>query len=346
MLLKRVCIALAVLLLLSFAAAFCFLALHGRELVTAELERVVGKKVYLGNVRPVFPSKLMLEDVRIEGLIKVPRAFIAADTKSLLAGHLNILFIEIDSPEINIALSGLAAGKDPGPSVAETPVAPVIVPAAETKPVPLKLKAAVIIERIKVNGAVVMVQAPTTGKTWIFENVQADLRKFSLGDAGVKTEFIASASLARMNVPFVGHLARARGSVNWPQRDMDASAEVVDDNGHIGFSAVLKSEANDCEVKGRVRLVSSQRAQASGKKPKMIEATVLDLLGSLKTDIDASFSFRTPLDRFDVGRVNISGNIMTGLQSEEISGNIVGSLKAAGAKLLDKNKDPSVKPYK
>jgi hypothetical protein len=343
LLLRRICIGLIILFVLSFAAAFAFLALHGRALVIAELERVAVRKVTLGKVNAVFPSKLMLEDLRIEGLASIPKAVIVADTKALLTGHLKIIFIEVDSPEVNINLSGLAS--------VDAVNVPAVVTMAESvpntvkQPVPALLRSAGDIDRIKVNGGVVMVQAPATGKTWIFQNVQADLRDFSLSRLGVKTEFVVSASLTKMNMPFIGHLARAQGWVNWPVRDMDSSVEVADEAGHVGFSAVVKAVANDCEVKGRVRLASSQRVQASGKKQKMIEATVLDLLGSLKSDIEANFSFRTPLDRIDVGKVSISGNITTGLQSEEISGNIVGSLKAAGAKFLDKEKDPAVKPY-
>ena len=344
MLVKRICITLLLFIVFSFVAAFALLVLNGRSLVTAEFERVAGKKVSLGKVHAVFPSKLVLEDLRIEGLAKIPRAVIVANTRAVLSGRLSIVFIELDSPEINIDLSGLSSGK-----VMELPGARVVTVKAlgiQEKYLAVIFKPSNGIERIKVNGAVVMVQAPVTGKTWIFENVQADLRHFFLNSAGVKTDFILSASLARMNMPFVGHLARAHGKVNWPAKDMEASVEVSDEAGHTGFSAVVKSVANDCEVKGRVRLTSSQRVQASGKKPQMIEATVLDLLGSLKSDIEASFSFHTPLDKIDVGKVNISGNIITGLQSDEISGNIVGSLKAAGAKFMDKEKDNFVKPDK
>ena len=337
MFLKKLFLVFLILLLVTCAWAFWFVASHGRGLIVTELERATGKKVSLGSARPVFPAGLLLEDVRIDGLARVPKAFIVADARALLDGRLQIASVELYSPEINIHLTAPAVA--PQPEV--LPSAP-----SQGKNKVLSGKPATVIGRVKVHGGVVMVQAPSTGKTWILEDVQADLRSFSLDAAFVKTDFFISASLARMNMPFVGHLVKARGWVNWAARDMDADVEAVDVGGRVGLSAVLKSRANNCEVKGRAHLSSSQPTQASGKKSKMIESTMLDLLSSLKTDIAVDFSFRTPLDRFDVGKVSIAGNITTGLQSEEISGNIVGSLKAAGQKFLQKDAAMTIKPYK
>jgi hypothetical protein len=347
-LLKRIVIALVILLLCLFAAAFIFLALHGRALVTAELERVSGKKVTLQGVQPAFPATLLLEGILIDGIAKIPQAVVEADAGALLTGKLRIAYIRIDSPEINIDLSVLSAGKYVTGDAAQA-AAPVL--AADTVLIPTAVKPSEtvnspVIDRIKINNAVVMFQAPATGKTWIFDNVTADLKHFALSRQGVRTDFIISGSLGRMNVPFVGNLAHAHGWLNWAARDMNANVEVTDEEGHLGLSAVIASAANDCEVRGRLRLTPSQHTQASGKKPKMIEATVLELLGSLKTDISSDFSFHTQMDHFDIGKVNVSGIIMTGLQSQEISGSIMGSLKHAGEKILEKDKGLLIKPLK
>ncbi|MBF0593873.1 MAG: hypothetical protein HQL22_02775 [Candidatus Omnitrophica bacterium] len=336
--LRQILIAVLVLLLVAAGAAFSLVVMKGRAFVAAELSRAVGKKVSVRVVRAVFPSSLILKDVRIDGLASVSRILVKIELRSLFGRHWRIASVELISPEINIGLSA------PVPAATSPAVAPLSSP---DKAVPVVLAPSVRqIGRIVFRDGTLMVQAPSTGKTWILKNVTADLKNVPLDGLSAKTEFLVSTSLEKMNMPFVGHLARARGWVNWAARDMEANVEAVDEAGRIGLSAVITARANAAEVKGRVRLLASQPAQASGKRPKMIEGAVLDLLSSMQTGIDAEFSFHTPLDRPEVSKVFISGNITTGLHSEEISGNIVGSLKAAGAKLLSNGNSPTVKPYK
>ncbi|MBF0386884.1 MAG: hypothetical protein HQL20_03405 [Candidatus Omnitrophica bacterium] len=356
---KRILLIVVFFLALVGALAFWFVSVQGRGLVVAELERITGKKVTLGAVQYVPPAALALKDLRIEGLARIPRAVVIPHVGALLGGRLEIASLELQSPEINISLpsaglaDAVAEGSGEAISAGQTlDVKPVAKAAGLADPeqatvAAVSVQRAVSIDLVRVSDGTVMVQAPVTGKTWILEEVRGDLWHFAFfGAVPVKTEFVLECSLAKLNVPFVGHLGRAKGWVNWAARDMDAKVEALDGEGRVGLFAVLTSRANDCEVKGRALLSSRQTAQATAKKSKMIEATVLDLLGSLKTDIAAGFSFRTLLDRFEIGKVSITGNITTGLQSEEISGNIVGSLKAAGAKLLEKDKAATVKPLK
>ena len=322
-----------------FALAFLFVSVKGRGLVVAELETVTGRKVTLGAVHPGFPVGLILKDLRIEGLARIPMARITVHLHALLGGHLEIASIELRSPEINIVLPAPVQSASPASGGSKAALVSV-------KPVVGEGKRSPLIDLVVVNDGTIMIQAPSTGKTWILEKVQAHLWHPVFDGTPIRTDFVVGASLAKLNVPFVGHLAKAKGWVNWAARDMQANVEALDEEGHVGLSATLTSHADDCEVKGRALLASTQEVQATAKRSKMIEAAVLDLLGSSQTDLAVDFSFHTPLDHFEVGRVNISGNITTGLQTEEISGNIVGGLKAAGARLLDKDKASMVKPYK
>lgn len=334
---RKFAVIFLLLVSLVFVAAFWVAAVRGRGIVLAELERVTGKNISLGVVYPTLSAGLVFRDLRIEGLAKMPSAQVRVRLRSLLAGRLEIASIELQSPEVNIRLAAPATSEDP--QTASQVIAPV--------PASLAVKRAPLVDRFIVRDGTLMLQAPTTGKTWIFEKVHLDLQNLALdGVLSSRTDFVLESSLARLNIPFVGHLAKARGWVNWAARDMDAGIEVVDDDGRTGLSATVTSRANVCEVKGRALMLSSQQAQSTGKKPQMLETAVLDLLRSSQTDLDVDFSFQTPLDHFEVGKVNIAGNITTGLQTDEISGNIVGSLKAAGAKLLEKESVSTVKPYK
>ncbi len=337
--LKKIVFVLVIILIVGSAAVLVFIASQGRSLVTAELEHLTGRKVSLDTIRPIFPGSIQLEGVKVEGLAVVPKAVIAADMGELLHRRLKIRSIELEAPQINIDLVSFAALEKQGVSAngSTDKVGKVVMPAR---------KHVAYIDRVKVRGGTVVVQAASTGKTWILDNVGADLKDFPMYGVSGRFDFNVTASLAKMNVPFLGHAVKAVGWTNWAARDMDAALEAVDVNGRVGLSAVLKSRANDCEVKGRAHLSGDQSAQASGKSSKMVESTMLNLLSSLKTDIEADFSFRTLLDRFDIGKVSLSGNITTGLQSDELSGNIVGSLKAAGANMLNKTVEPPVKPYK
>ncbi|MEI6438254.1 MAG: hypothetical protein WCO69_05855 [Candidatus Omnitrophota bacterium] len=337
---KKFLIIIFILLLLFAAGSFCFVSYKGRALVAAELGRATGRHVTLGAARPSFPPGMVIKDLKIEGLARVPKAQVFVDLRALLGGSFRIASLEFYSPEVTVSLPAPVVA----PTAGATGPAPVVPSAVAPASAPsINLGNAPLIERLDIYGGSLFVQAPSTGKTWILDQVRISVKDFSLSH---RADFTLEASLAKLNMPFVGHLAKAAGWINWAARDMEATVEAHDEDGRVGLSVVLASRANVCEVKGRALLSSRQAAQATGKRPKMIEAAVLDLLDSSKSEIAADFSFQTALDHFSIGRVNIAGNITTGLQTQEISGNIVGSLKAAGAKLLEKDKAGMVKPYK
>lgn len=328
---RKILVVLLIGIIVFFASVYWFVAFQAPRLVKDRFERATGKTITIGSVRPFFPDRLICDEITISGELHIPRTLVVVDSLALLTGKLRIAEVSLLLPEIKVALPvELAAEGDIEPAKEK-----LANPLAE--PVNAKKNVDAAINLVRIVRGVVVAQDAARTKTWVLDNVQAEIKNFPLSGVAVKTNFIVEASLARMNLPFVGHKARASGWVNWAARDMDASVQVLDESGRAGLSAVLTSRNNDCEVKGKVKLSSGQSAQSSGKKAKMVEAAVLELLSSLQTNIEANFSFRTRLDRFQVGKVNISGNITTGLHSDALSGNIVGGLKSAGSKMMEKD---------
>jgi hypothetical protein len=65
-----------------------------------------------------------------------------------------------------------------------------------------------------------------------------------------------------------------------------------------------------------------------------MENVVLGVLEAFGGSIEAQLSFHTKMDDFQLGPMQVKGNITTDLHSGTASGNIVQSLKAVGRQLV------------
>ncbi len=334
----RIIIVMATILAVLAGGVTFFVMSRGASLATAELRRVTGMPVRIGRVTPGFPFGVVLSDVVIGRVLKVPRVHISWDAVALWRGQLRPAFVDLDAPEINID-----AGRTM-PATGAGVAASVTAPGRVTTAGPGR---GAVLERVRIENGRVMLQIPETGKTWIVEKVRADITQVPLDGTPGQTWIRATASLAAMDIPFIGTQVAAEGWVNWAARDMNAHLNVSHGDGHVGLEAALVSRSNVLDVKGRVILTRDQRALASGRRSRMVEGALLDMLAATGTDINAGFSFQTAMDRFDPGRIKIEGAITTELHSGEISGNIVGNLKAAGAQFLRTGSSvPTIEPEK
>jgi hypothetical protein len=168
----------------------------------------------------------------------------------------------------------------------------------------------------------------------VLERIQLRAENVPLTDTPARTEFSATASLTKLDAPFIGHFAKMSGWLNWAAKDMDAALQVIDDDGRVGVDAKFASRQNDMTVFGSMKLSADQGPQAAGKKSGRVENAVLGILSSTLTDIEAGFSFKTRMDHFEMSKVSLTGHITTGLNSSQTSGNIVAGLKAAGEELF------------
>jgi hypothetical protein len=305
--------------------ALWFIAYKGRPLLLNELRVMTERDVSIGSISIAFSGGLLLERIEIKGLASVAKAVVLVDVNEGLHGRLVFSSADVFSPKVNIDL---------------TPPKELKVEAvqADDKTVPsgrlFTRRKARVLPRLNIHDGTLMFQAPEAGRTWVVDKINAQLSDVPLGDLSQQTSFHVSASLQQMNVPFVGHLVKMNGWLNWQARDMEAVLSVIDDDGRVGVDATLVSKNNDLSVSGKARLAIGQQKQASTVKTRMVEDVVLGLLDATGTEVDSEFSFTTQMDNPKVGPIKLTGTITTGLNSSAVSGNIVGALKALGAEVL------------
>ncbi len=311
-------------LVLVTGAAYAYLSLNARRIFNTHISSLTRRHIEARVVRAEFPARLVVEGLSIDGLLTCERALAAVDIFSLLGRDVRIGTLELNAPVL-IWEQKLATPEGETSGFSKT---------ASPKAAPSKN---VILSQLLIHDGilkVVMEKAAGGMHEYVVDRIELRARNVALTDTPARTEFFVTASLVKLNVPFVGHFLKANGWLNWAAKDMDASAQVIDDNGKSGLDAKIFSRQNDMAVSGNVLFSGGQEPQAMGKKAGMVENVVLNLLMSTHSDIDMGFSFKTKMDHVDIGNVNLSGNITTGLNSSATSGNIVAGLKAAGEELL------------
>ena len=317
---------IAICVVLAMGSLYAYLSFNARRIFNAQISSLTKCHVEARVVRAEFPATLVVEGLNIDGLMTCEQLRASVDVKSLLKRNIRIHTLELTHPvliwENTAAIPEPVAAKG---VPAEAPAAKVV-----------SDRNVILAQLLIHDGTVKVVARNNAGRVrnYIVNSVQMRARNVPLTDTPARTEFFLTASLLQLNVPFVGHFLKASGSLNWAAKDMDATAQVTDDSGKVGLDAKLSSRKNDMSVSGNVVLAGGQEAQATGNKAGVVENAMLDLMLSTNTDVDLDFSFKTKMDHVELGAVNFSGHITTGLNSSATSGNIVVGLKAAGEELL------------
>jgi hypothetical protein len=310
---------------------YAYLSLHARRIFNSQIGVLTQSRVQARVVRSAFPVGLIVEDLSIEGLLTCERAKMFVDITSLFGRDVHIRTLELTRPVLTWerSLSSSQEGEA----------------ALKVQPVPAGSPKNVILAQLLVHDGVLKVTTHNAAgevKERILDGIQLRARNVPLTDRPARTEFFLTSSLAKLDVPFVGNFLKAGGWFNWAAKDMDAAVQVTDDSGKVGVDAKVASRQNEMTVSGNVILAGAQEPQATGKKSGMVENVVLNMMMLTNTDVEMDFSFTTKMDRVDIGTVNLSGHITTGLNSHATSGNIVAGLKAAGEELLKATEEPGL----
>ena len=327
--LVRVLFVLLAVVVLMVGAGCFYLFYNGRQLISQQFERASGRPTTLESFRLFWPPALELGGVQVKGMLSCVRARLEFDQKALLGRKIAVTLLELDhpvfflerTPEAELVFAPFAVGDSPASA------------AKPLLPVPVSGVSSVAGKLLVREGEIRLHDQQGAGE-WILSGVNAQAFHWPLSPADVKTDFSLTASLAQMDLPFLGSFVKGRGWINFFSKDMDAVLQTIDDNGHESLDVHLLAQANDLAVSGKVRLNGKQQKQSSGAKAGPVENVVLSLLEASETEIEADISFTTRLDRFEVGPVKFKGKVKTGLQSDGSSGNIVDALKELGAALL------------
>ncbi len=324
---KPVAIAGIVVLCMALAAGsfYIYFRSNVRRIFNARISALTNYHVEARKIQAEFPSTFLIDGLSVEGVMECDRAKVSVDVLSLLGRDVRIRSIELNAPIV------LLENK-------EVPVAPIMPRAALPAAVALSKVRSVILSTLVVHDGIFKIRhldAQGIERVYVLDRVQLRASRVPLTDTPARTEFFLTASLLKLNVPFIGYFLKMDGWLNVHAYDMEARGQVVDDDGRIGLAVNLLSRQNDMQVSGTVRLTALQGPQAVGKKVGLMEDVVLSALTSTDTDLDVGFSFRTKMDHVKVEKVHLSGRITTGLNSLATSGNIVAGLEALGAELFN-----------
>lgn len=309
----------ALCLVLAAGSFYAYLSFNARRIFNAQVSALTQRRVEVAVVRAEFPAKLVVEGLSVAGLLTCDRVVASVDVRSLLGRDIRIGALEMVHPVLV------------WDRTVQTPLMEVAASGKEV-PAPSVSGRNVLLSHLLVHDGVlkvVMKNEEGGAREYAVDRIQLRARHVSLTDTPAHTEFFVTASLERVNAPFVGRFLKASGWLNWAAKDMDAKAQVMDDNGRVGLDATLSARQNDMTVFGKVVLAGGQEPQADGKKARMIENVLLSVLAATNTDMQLDFSFKTKMDHIEIGQVGLSGHITTGLNSSATSGNIVAGLKVA-----------------
>lgn len=321
------------LVLLVSGLFYAYLALNGRRIFNEQITALTCRHIEVRSIKVEFPAWIIVEGLLVDGVLTCPRARVLVDARGLFGAVRRIGRVELEAPVI-------AWNRDPGPAQGAAAGKDTAAPAervAAARPV--------VIARLVVRDGVLKVRGDDGSgvpQEHRIEDVRLTADNVFVTDTPGRTDFTAMASLAKLDVPFLGHFLKASGWFNWAARDMDAVAQVIDDDGRVGVDAKLSSRQNNLAVFGTLKLAGDQGPQATGARAGLLENVVLGALDATRTDIVADFSLNTKMDRVDPDVVKLSGHITTGLNSSVTSGNIVAGLKAVSEELLKEPTDLGV----
>ncbi len=330
--------AVFLLMLLVSGAFYAYLAWNGRRIFNEQITALTRRHVEARSVQAVFPAWIIVSDLSIDDVLTCARARVLVDAASMFRGVRRINRLELEAPVI---VWQRDVTREPAPLQAQGEA----VPQERAARTAARTAEPLVLGHLVVHNGVLKVQGNDGSGVkgeYQFEHVQLQADNVLLTGTPGRTHFAVTASLAKLNVPFMGHFLKASGWFNWAARDMDAAAQVIDDDGRVSVDAKFASRQNDLTVFGTVKLAGDQQPQATGERAGLLENVVLGALGSTQTDIVADFSLRTKMDRVDPHVIKLSGHITTGLNSSVTSGNIVAGLKAASEELLKEPADLAV----
>ena len=322
---------LCVCVFLAAGSAYAYLYFNARRIFNEQVSALTECQVRARIVRAVFPAGLLVQDLSIDGLLTCERARVTLDWASLLSRHIRVRTLELDTP---VLVWEKTLSKPAGAPTANDLQA--AVPSGRSS-----WRTSVILTQALIHNGVLKVvvkdDAGHESAVHVIDHIELRADNVPLTPRPQRTEFFIRCSLAKLNLPFVGHLLKIQGALNWAARDMDAQAQTIGDDGRVGLDVKLVSRQNDMVVMGTIKFAGDQPPEATGSKGGMIENVTLSALLSTRTDVQAGFSFKTKMDDLRVEKIHMSGLVTTGLNDPLSSGNIVAGLKAVEDELLKEN---------
>lgn len=114
------------------------------------------------------------------------------------------------------------------------------------------------------------------------------------------------------NNPLNGSRVESSGWVDWVNKDLEGTLEVVEPGGRAGLTAKAVSKNNDMTVTGDLKMSSLPPGltQKAGDKASAVSDVIFGALSSMGVEVGAQFSFKTRMDDLQISNVAFSGKVV------------------------------------
>ncbi len=327
-LVSKLTIWLFVLLAFAVLALYFFVETNGKPFLEHKLSAGLGRQVTASQVRFVFPVGLRLDDLSVEGVLKVKEARAYLSFPVIFGKTFYISHIILKEPQIMVRKT--AGTKEESAAAA---AAAQLESAPAAKPAQGPGRWDVLVDELDVVDGKVNYQDTSHEKTFVMEIADLELKARSVAYPlrSLNTSFNIAGIVLGEEIPFSGSRAEAEGWVNWKDRNMDAQLVVKEPSGTVGLSAGLKAKNNVLTITGSANIdnLTVKPARKEGDSHST-ENFFLDVLQSSGIKLDAAFSIKTKLDDFEVSSISFSGNFGGGQP-----GSLRENLKNIGQKFED-----------
>src|SRR3989338_1955579 len=269
---------------LAFAvlALYLFVETNGKPFLEQKMTASLGRQVTTSQVRFVFPVGLRLDDLAIDGVLKVKEARVYLSFPVIFRRTFFISHIVLKEPEVMIH----KVPPEAAPAVAGSGSA-ASVPAAKFPTATGNLE--FLLNELDIHNGTLNYQDTSREKLFVMEikNLELKARSIAYPLRSVNTSFNISGIVVGEAIPFSGSRAEADGWVNWKDRNMDAQIVVKEPSGTIGLSADLKAQNNDLTIVGNANIdnLTVKPAKKEGDAY-TVESFFLDALQSSGIKLD------------------------------------------------------------
>lgn len=295
-------------LVLFFLIVALWVQKNGKSFIKSKAAQIFKVPVTVENVDFIFPVGMRLTGLDIPGLLFAPQADIQLGVIALFNGSLELNDVRLTGPVVTIH-----HGLDQHAPIETAGQKPGVVLTGDRQDV----RAKVLIHRLSLHeGRFHFPGRDHDDPIDVYlKDVRLTARDVPLSGQDLDSAFDLSATIMGDGLPVSGDGITARGTVNWPRRDMDADVSMTGPDGNTDIEAKLNSRNNDLKVQGHMKTAQILKA------PQKDQGTVADaLLGAVDASgmgLDMQFSFATHMDRWELRNIDFSGNLSPSLKSNK-----------------------------
>ena len=317
---------------------YVFVKLNGKQFVEERLRETFQREVQTAEVRFIFPLGLRIDRLDIKGLFRAREIRVQMALPVVLGRQVFVAGMKIEEPFLVLQRTKngqLIVGEVETDESAKGPAAHVPADTKKNEPQKFPVAAAeafsLVVDDIEVhNGQFQFIDHSKEKQLSLtLDQIQLKAQSLAYPLRSLNTRFNLTALMTSEDIPFSGSQVRTHGWINWWERNLDGTLEVLEPNGMVGLSADLNAQHNDLLIKGKANMSHLGKKSKKGEKEKpfSIEDLIVEALKTSNLEINADFAVKTKLDNFELSSISFTGSV-----GSPDSGALQGNLKNIGQK--------------